>query len=633
MKKLIFIITLFTTLLYSAQAQNVGIGTTTPAAQLHIKYALPVSVNDIPVLVLDNPAGGTQTSLQFRLDGTETGRIRSDFAGNMVYSATGAGKHSFRVDDATEMLTIDGVTGRTGIGITSPTEKLDVNGTVKATGITMTTGASNGYILQSDASGNASWVPATALGTSVWTVSGNDIYKNNTGNVGIGTSMPAAPLHIQYAAANNIDGTPAMVVDNPSGGTQTSIHLSIEGSERGRVRADANGNMFYASTGAGGHYFKGNGDLTDLVTITSAGRLGIGTSSPSSLLHVYSSGGNTAVNVQSVSNSAYINLNAGLSGMESSIAAFTNGVQRWSFGKSNTTESGSNTGSDFFINRYTDAGTFVSQPVVIRRSTGYVGINQGNAAHQLDVNGNVNVNSGSAYYIGSAKVLSINGSDNVLVGVSAGSVISSGSSNTFIGKLAGDAMKTGSENTVIGYAALNSMVNGNRNVAVGYGAGFISTGINNTFLGHSAGSGNTGNGSIFIGYQAGSLETDGNKLYIENSLSTSPLIYGDFSKDSVSVNGSFTIEGAMGLKVRTGQTAGTNNPNVTAGIWIYSSGTGTIDLGVVAYTDRLMVIINNTGASRNISSYRDLSNTAQTTIANNTSLWLVYDGTNWRQIK
>jgi hypothetical protein len=43
-----------------------------------------------------------------------------------------------------------------------------------------------------------------------------------------------------------------------------------------------------------------------------------------------------------------------------------------------------------------------------------------------------------------------------------------------------------------------------------------------------AGQSATGNGNIFIGYNAGSYETGSNKLYIANSNTSKPLIYGDF---------------------------------------------------------------------------------------------------------
>jgi hypothetical protein len=110
-----------------------------------------------------------------------------------------------------------------GVGTTTPSRKLEVSGTTKtdsliAANIKMTNGAANGYVLQSDASGNATWVsPATSLVVagnglsysadtlnSVWTQSGNNIYNNNGGYVGIGTSTPVAPLHV---AGNAVIGS------------------------------------------------------------------------------------------------------------------------------------------------------------------------------------------------------------------------------------------------------------------------------------------------------------------------------------------------------------------------------------------------------------------------------------------
>ena len=46
------------------------------------------------------------------------------------------------------------------------------------------------------------------------------------------------------------------------------------------------------------------------------------------------------------------------------------GVKRWFFGKNNTAEGGSNTGSDFIITRYTDAGATIDNPFAVTRSTG-----------------------------------------------------------------------------------------------------------------------------------------------------------------------------------------------------------------------------------------------------------------------
>ena len=61
----------------------------------------------------------------------------------------------------------DASTDRVGLGTNTPSDKLQVIGTVSTTGFRMTNGASNGYVLTSDASGNATWAPSSSGGGSV----------------------------------------------------------------------------------------------------------------------------------------------------------------------------------------------------------------------------------------------------------------------------------------------------------------------------------------------------------------------------------------------------------------------------------------------------------------------------------
>jgi trimeric autotransporter adhesin len=88
-----------------------------------------------------------------------------------------------------------------------------------------------------------------------------------------------------------------------------------------------------------------------------------------------------------------------------------------------------------------------------------------------------------------------------------------------MGYRAGFTMTTGSYNTFLGQRAGESKTGGDRN----------------TFLGSNAGSGNSaGSDNVFLGYQAGSLSGDvSNKLYIANTSTNTPLIYGDFSTNNV----------------------------------------------------------------------------------------------------
>ncbi len=89
------------------------------------------------------------------------------------------------------------------------------------------------------------------------------------------------------------------------------------------------------------------------------------------------------------------------------------------------------------------------------------------------------------------------------------------------GKATVGILEDGGANTFVGgYSGMNAG-NGNRNVYVGYGAGLSATGDRN----------------VFLGYQAGQEETGSNKLYIANSETDTPLIYGEFDNNLVAVNG------------------------------------------------------------------------------------------------
>lgn len=121
-----------------------------------------------------------------------------------------------------------------------------------------------------------------------------------------------------------------------------------------------------------------------------------------------------------------------------------------------------------------------------------------------------------------------------------------GVSNSALGNNALYQNTTGHSNTAVGKSSLSSNTEGYGNVGVG--SSTMSTNGNgnmNTAIGSGAGGSGYGDktGSVFIGYKAGFNETEDNKLYIENSDSSSPLIGGDFSTDEVIINGTLEITG------------------------------------------------------------------------------------------
>ena len=169
-------------------------------------------------------------------------------------------------------------------------------------------------------------------------------------------------------------------------------------------------------------------------------------------------------------------------------------------------------------------------------------------------------NTGGSVFIGYQAGLSNTGGYNTFLGSRAGSGSSSGSWNAFVGNYAGENNTTGYENTILGADAGRGNTTGNRNTFVGTSAGTENTGgYHNVFVGRAAGYQNTtgdmntslgtsagelnstGNGNVFLGYSAGQNETGSNKLYIDNSSTTSPLIYGDFSSNRVTVNGNLGV--------------------------------------------------------------------------------------------
>ena len=126
----------------------------------------------------------------------------------------------------------------------------------------------------------------------------------------------------------------------------------------------------------------------------------------------------------------------------------------------------------------------------------------------------------------------INSQENTIIGIqAAGDGTMTGDDNSLFGYVAGQALTSGQDNTYIGRGAGQETTEGTSNVFAGRNAGNKNTtGSQSTFLGAKAGElGTDVDGGVFIGYDAGSNETTDNKLYIDNSDTSTPLIWGDFS--------------------------------------------------------------------------------------------------------
>jgi trimeric autotransporter adhesin len=129
--------------------------------------------------------------------------------------------------------------------------------------------------------------------------------------------------------------------------------------------------------------------------------------------------------------------------------------------------------------------------------------------------------------------------------------------NTFLGYQA--AMRAnGTYITAVGSGALASTTTGLYNVALGTLAMHYNiVGSANTAVGTASGLGNNGSGNIFLGFQAGANANGNNQLFIDNSGTPTPLIYGNFDTDRVGIN--------------------TNNPNSTLSIDSRQNGIGGLE--------------------------------------------------------
>lgn len=302
----------------AANAQNVGIGTTSPAYLLSVANASDgigianispdgqVAVgtyvsnnsayiqthtatdlffstgNASPQLTLKNGSGyfglGT-TSPQARLD-IYHGRLR--FSGNFnsntaqgieftnaagtatngfigVYNDSIMGCYGFT--GAGWNVAFNNTSGKVGLGTMNPTERLDVNGTTKTTNLQVTNGAGAGKILTSDADGNATWQASQAGLTLPY----NESYSVSGTVFGI-TNLSG--VNGSVAINGYSVGTGTGVRGLSSGGTgvfgSTTIGNAIEGSA-----TTGNGGYFSSTSGLALKTGTGGVELNGSVKITS----------------------------------------------------------------------------------------------------------------------------------------------------------------------------------------------------------------------------------------------------------------------------------------------------------------------------------------------------------------------------
>ena len=156
-----------------------------------------------------------------------------------------------------------------GIGITDPTAKLQVAGTTTYNSDTAqtlrvcdATDVSKGIHIGFDTTENAGIIQAGDFGVAYTDLSLNP----NAGNVGIGTTNPTRKLHIVSGATNalSLDSTEDYMMEFAKGGV-SKYWFKVNSSDSFQLHKNGTG---------------------DFVTVSSAGNVGIGTTSPGSKLEV-----------------------------------------------------------------------------------------------------------------------------------------------------------------------------------------------------------------------------------------------------------------------------------------------------------------------------------------------------------
>ncbi len=110
----------------------------------------------------------------------------------------------------------------------------------------------------------------------------------------------------------------------------------------------------------------------------------------------------------------------------------------------------------------------------------------------------------------------LSGGRNVGIGSGVLTALTSGTNNFGIGNATLQQCTTGASNVGIGYLALNAVATTNYNTAIGHDALYRATGSNNTALGGLTGFTATAvNNCLFLGYAAGQFETGSNTIIVD----------------------------------------------------------------------------------------------------------------------
>lgn len=388
--------------------------------------------------------------------------------------------------------------GDSGFGVTSPNYRVDVSGTVSTTGFRMTNGASSGYYLQSDASGNATWAAigtvsgngVTASGTTNYVskftssnVLGNSIIQDDGSTVTISGNLTVVGTSSTVNTVNLTVQDPIILLSSTQSGSPVlDSGIMVRrgtGATQAMIWDESADEFIFAYTNDSDNVI-GNMNISGYSPLKSGDYIiiGSGTTSATSGFTVKDSSSNELFRVK----------NDGM--------AYIKGTMHIGYGNDPNNSKLNVAIGDSALGSY--VGTFGQG----------ANIAVGNGSQQSTTTGQYNTSVGhlslsnnttGSYNTSINRALSNNttGSYNIGIGSSALSSSSTTSYNIGIGDNALQALTSGTNNIAIGgYAALYALTSGSSNIALGYFAGvYMSTGSANTIVGHQSLSNNPFSGS------------------------------------------------------------------------------------------------------------------------------------------
>jgi len=414
--------------------------------------------------------------------------LDGDFTSNGFMKRTGAG--TYTVDTNTYLTSIPSSYLQNVSEDTTP----QLGGNLDMQSYEITTSTTNGNIILNP-NGNGV-VEIKGDGTTTGTVGTIKLNCSNN-NHGVQIASPPHSAGASYTLTlPNTDGNANQVlktdgsggldwVDQASGGATDKI-------SEGNTEAET------VDTGSDGH-FKVTTEGTERLRVIADGKVGIGTTTPSTVLEVNGSFKAGGLAYPTSDGSANQVLKTDGSGTLSFVDQASGGGL--SSDAQNNTVGGTNAGDSFTgtdaINNTLigyDAGTGITtgdHNTIIGSGAGSVNNGFSNVYIGYRAGQGTTYNAGSCY-------------NNVCIGYDAGKTYT-GVNSILIGTQAGKDMTTGEKNIVIGADAGQSMTTGEWSVIMGYEAGkSLETGSNSTLIGYQSGDSITsGTGNVCIGKGAG----------------------------------------------------------------------------------------------------------------------------------